>query len=407
MRWVILLFCKKKWTVLIYANGNNELEPEIWQSKLDLEKVKDSSNLNIVLQIGREARKLVEIIRPYDNIMKTSDIWTGVRRYHFKSEKFVKIKDLGYENMADPFSLYNFLEWSINQYPAEKYMLIMGGHVYQFVGALTDYSQNKPYIMGLPEMSRIFQLVKERLNVVLDLLILDVCFFNFIEVLYEFGKYEKSGFKYLLTYIYDGPLAGLPYDQIINVLKKKVKLNEVQVIKNIVNEIDRELVAFDINYEKMKNVKSLFHKLAGKYLNIKDKERPGINKFINHVIPEKAWYKDVKKLHQELQSLIIFKSSNSNRNPINVAQNLSNDPEKNNLYQKLAFSKKNDWLKILTGERNQENSKVIKNKKDIIPTVLSSKAVKANIKAMNPFLNQDNLNQIYKNLIKYKKWKIF
>lgn len=29
---------RKEWTILIYANGNNELEPEIWESKLDAEK---------------------------------------------------------------------------------------------------------------------------------------------------------------------------------------------------------------------------------------------------------------------------------------------------------------------------------------------------------------------------------
>lgn len=48
----------KQWTLLIYANGNNELEPEIWRSKLDAEKVGSSDNINVIMEIGREYPQL-------------------------------------------------------------------------------------------------------------------------------------------------------------------------------------------------------------------------------------------------------------------------------------------------------------------------------------------------------------
>src|SRR6056297_3646937 len=108
---------------MIYANGNNELEPEIWQSRLDIEKVVDDTNCNILLQIAREDRKLVEIIRPADDFPVINEKWTGVRRYIFKEGKAVLVEELGPVNMADPLCLYNFLNWSIKNYPAEKYML--------------------------------------------------------------------------------------------------------------------------------------------------------------------------------------------------------------------------------------------------------------------------------------------
>ena len=36
----------KEWTVLIYANGINELEPDIWKSKIDAEKSGSGENVN-------------------------------------------------------------------------------------------------------------------------------------------------------------------------------------------------------------------------------------------------------------------------------------------------------------------------------------------------------------------------
>ena len=40
------------------------------------------------------------------------------------------------------------------------------------------------------------------------------------------------------------------------------------------------------------------------------------------------------------------------------------------------------------------------------PTVLSPDAVKANIKAMNPFLNDKKINQIFNKVIHYKNWDL-
>ncbi len=392
---------------MIYANGNNELEPEIWQSRLDIEKVVDDTNCNILLQIAREDRKLVEIIRPADDFPVINEKWTGVRRYIFKEGKAVLVKELGPVNMADPLCLYNFLNWSIKNYPAEKYMLILGGHVYQFVGALTDYSQDKPYIMGFPEMANTLQLINKRLGIVIDILVLDVCYLNFIEVLYEFGKYEKRIIKYLLTYIYDGPLSGLPYKQIMKILQKYRKAEALQLIKRISEDVSRDLVAFDINYKKFKGVKELINKLSCQYLDIKETEKPSINRFINNVEPDKPWCKDVKKLSQSLQSLIItyHRFSKEEKNLINIAQKLPDDFKKIKLYYRLAFNKGNKWFEILTNKTiNNKLNYIEKNEQKFAPTLLFPDLIKANIEAMNTDLKQEILNNIYKKLSKYKNW---
>jgi hypothetical protein len=182
----------KEWTILLYANGNNELEPEMWQSKLDAEKVGSDTNVNVVIQISREEKQLVKIIRPFCRLPESPEDWTGTRRYYVLKGHSDLINNHGKLNMAHPLTLYEFIKWGMKKYPAKKYMLILGGHGYQFVGAMTDYSQDTPYIMGIPAMSKAINMACHESGNKIDILVLDICFFNFIEVIYQLGKDEDS-----------------------------------------------------------------------------------------------------------------------------------------------------------------------------------------------------------------------
>ena len=68
------------WTILIYANGNNELEPEITKviEKLKIENIKE--NFNILVQLARADEELVEKLRGTID-ENNKDRWHGVRRY--------------------------------------------------------------------------------------------------------------------------------------------------------------------------------------------------------------------------------------------------------------------------------------------------------------------------------------
>ena len=70
----------KKWTVLIYANGNNEFEPEMYQLLMDLMKMPANEQINIVVLLGRAEREMVKILRPGESFSNNQEIWAGVRR---------------------------------------------------------------------------------------------------------------------------------------------------------------------------------------------------------------------------------------------------------------------------------------------------------------------------------------
>ena len=73
--------------------------------------------------------------------------------------------------MANPKKLYDFISWGMQLYPANKYMLILGGHGYQFVGMMTDYSQKAAYIMGIPEMARAINMAANEAGRKIDALV--------------------------------------------------------------------------------------------------------------------------------------------------------------------------------------------------------------------------------------------
>ncbi|QHI72694.1 hypothetical protein [Aminipila terrae] len=116
------------WTILIYADGNNELEPEIRQSLLALEKAESNPNVHVVIQISRAEHKLVQLIR-HDMDIKNNNSWSGVRRYFVSKGKLHLTGNLKKVNMADPKQLCHFIKWGMASYPAKRYMLLLGGIV--------------------------------------------------------------------------------------------------------------------------------------------------------------------------------------------------------------------------------------------------------------------------------------
>lgn len=74
----------KKWTILIYADGNNEMEDIMYKSLLACEKVGSSNNINVIVQIGKLGN------------YKTDDnnSWSGVRRYYVENGYSILVEEL-------------------------------------------------------------------------------------------------------------------------------------------------------------------------------------------------------------------------------------------------------------------------------------------------------------------------
>ncbi|MBP2656491.1 MAG: peptidase clostripain [Firmicutes bacterium] len=387
---------RKHWTVLIYANGNNDLEPEMCQAMEAVSKVGSSDEVNIVMQIARAKLDLVKIIRRhYPSTVQQS--WSGVRRYYFAEDTPIMINKFKNVNMADPQQLYAFLSWGIRCYPAEKYMVILGGHGYQFVGTMTDYCQKAPYIMGIPEMVTAINRAANEQSKKIDVLLLDTCYFNCIEVLYELGRHPDHAVLKAVTYINSGPLEGLQYDKAINLLKKEPTSDSDTYIKELINSLRLDLVAFAVNHRKLQQIKQNTNQLAMSYCtpslinagtscNDDDQSKHELStQLISLVI-------HYKKVLQPANALIwIAKKPTDNLNLISR-------------YYRLSFAQQNHWTYYLSN-RTFDITNAFAQKKSLHPIKLTPSEVYAFITIMNPVLPEKDKKEILNTLFNYQNWK--
>lgn len=398
---------KQEWTILLYLNGNNELEPEMINSMLSLNNISSLDNINIIIEIGRESLELVKIIRPKETFHEIGENWTGVRRYCYENNKIILIEELGYINMSDPMNMYDFIKYGIENYEANHYMLIIGGHSCTVIGAIPDYTKGQPYIMGIPEMSNAIIKASNDLKVNIDLLILDMCYFNFIEIIYEFGKDERCPVKNILTYIGEGPLSGLPYDNIIKTLEKNINNNDIRVlIKQFVNNLNYNLVAFEIDNFKLENIKKLFNDIGDCYLNESINKEKTINKLFSNSTKDKIISPLVKDLQNSIKELIICHKQleDNNMGIVNILSELPDDLFQMLFYYRLNFSKLNKWCYLVNNKKIYDYNIADSNNSKLMSIELPIEILYKLIEIINPNVDEKDKKIILENLLKFKKW---
>ena len=113
----------KKWTIMVYINGKNNLESFALKDLNEMEMVGSSDKVNIVVELGR-----------IDGYCDEDGDWTGVRRYLVKKDgdtgeiSSPVVQYLGGSDMGDYKNLTAFGSWAKAAYPAEHYMLIVWNH---------------------------------------------------------------------------------------------------------------------------------------------------------------------------------------------------------------------------------------------------------------------------------------
>ncbi len=387
----------KEWTILIYANGNNELLPEIYNSKLKAEKVGSTSNINVVMEIGLDSMDIPFIMRPNQYISSFSSPWMGVRRYYINRNNSTLIEDLGKINMADHDNLYDFIAWGIKNYPAQKYMLIISGHGSSFVGVLPDFSQEAPYIMGVWEMCYVINKVKADTNTNIDILVLDMCYMNYLELVYELGKNPYPTVRNILTYISTCPLQGIPYNTIIKILEEHNNLNNTnELLKILIDEINENLIAINVNHGKLKRIKNLSNSIA--HLLLSNENKHSKEESLNYI----------NKINTKITSLIIYlnRCSEFNNKPIDIISKLSSDEPLPSMlldcYDKFSFANNNYWTSLLKDKTLLDplNITIPKAKLYMLP----KDSFKCLINAVNINLDEDETDSIVDEIFDFKKW---
>lgn len=126
------------WTVLLYSDADDQvLEQDILTDFNEAERVGSSDKVKIVAQLDR-----------FKGGFSGDGNWTSTKRYLITKDNDLNrigspvVQDLGEANMADPRTLVDFVEWGMQNYPADKYALILSDHGMGWPGGWSDPTSN-------------------------------------------------------------------------------------------------------------------------------------------------------------------------------------------------------------------------------------------------------------------------
>ncbi len=201
-----------EWTVIVYSDADDEvLEDSIWFDVNEMELVGSTNDVNIVVQLDR-----------YVGAFSGDGDWTSARRIYVTQDDDLNaihspvLMDLGEVDMGDPQTLVDFVTWAVQNFPAEKYALVMSDHGGGWTGGFSDASSRSK--LSIPEIAEALGQVRQNTGLErFELFGFDACLMAQIEVFgsfYPFTNYIVASEEVIPAYgwAYAAWLASLVQD---------------------------------------------------------------------------------------------------------------------------------------------------------------------------------------------------
>ncbi len=209
------------WTFMVYLDGDNDLESYGIEDFLEMARVGSDSNVNIVVQFDR--------IPGYDCRF---DNWSDCNRFvltsGMKPSRGEAVADWGdglggrEVDMADPQTLVDFAVWSMDNYPAERYALILWNHgggwraesnprLPTVKAVCWDDTSGSDNALMMKDVKNALSGIKSRRES-LDLIGFDACLMAMVEVAHEI----RDCGSVMVGSEETEPGGGWPYDTILN-----------------------------------------------------------------------------------------------------------------------------------------------------------------------------------------------
>ncbi len=239
---------KKKWTVMVFLNAANNLEPAGIEDVNEMEKVGSTRDMNLVVELvryhGIEKKPKSNggyFMNPYQE--RETQFYFGLdndpgnaRYYVLKDDDMVRVQSVVKAN-AGPAdggrkeSLADFGKWAVEHYPAENYALVIWNHGAGWSGV--SYDDNSKHGMDLPQVREGIEQIVSKLDngkKKIDILDFDACLMATAEVGYEL----KDVVDYLVASQETEPGDGMPYDEYLQFLVKYPESTPLSFAKSMV-----------------------------------------------------------------------------------------------------------------------------------------------------------------------------
>jgi hypothetical protein len=229
-----------EWTVMVYIGADNNLSGYVNGDVDEMERAGSTSEVNIICQIDGKAS-----YGGYNDYLGT---WSTVRRYRIQSGNSSNnridagfIADLGDLNSENPNVLRDFAIWAIDNYPAERYMLVLWNHgggwarpsPEPFKAIIWDDTNGDGSGIGFSngEYANMMSQICDHLGKTINVVGFDACIVGMLEI-----EYETMGYAdYLVHSEANVPGQGWDYDFLVS-LTANPYCTEEELINWIIDE---------------------------------------------------------------------------------------------------------------------------------------------------------------------------
>lgn len=220
----------KEWTVLLYLNGKNNLEPHAEANIKQIEKFGSSEKVQFVAEWGKLTDNTVKrllIQKSTDPTKVTSPI----------------LENLGAVDMGDYHNLQNFIDWGVKNYPAKHYFLVVWNHGYgwhedekadKHDGMQDDISEDDKtgHAITTPQLGLVLAEFAKTINHKVDIFATDACLMASLEVADEVAD---SAEIFLGSQDIE-PFEGWPYHHILTRWFKDLSISNREIAKIVGEE---------------------------------------------------------------------------------------------------------------------------------------------------------------------------
>lgn len=203
-----------RWTVLVYLDADNDLESAGIHNFNQMELAGSWKDVRIVVQMDR-----------MDGVDPNNDHWTDTRRYLITRDTNSKVMrsvrldaemPLGELDMADWRTLRDFVEWGVQEFPADHYCLIIWDHGTGWEMSVRSAPPKYKYVVtdntnGSTEMN-VTDIALALEGLPIDVLAFDACFMQQLEVAYQL----RNSARYLVGSAAAEPSPGFNYFSLLN-----------------------------------------------------------------------------------------------------------------------------------------------------------------------------------------------
>lgn len=234
-----------EWLIMLYQDADDKiLEEDIYVDFNEAERAGSADDMHVVAQLDR-----------FQGGYRGGGDWTGVKRFYVTLDGDLgnagsaEVADLGELNMADGQTLVDFVTWAVENYPAQKHVLILSDHGMGWPGGWTDPTAPRSSGGGSPMEQRMGdQLFLHELDEALteirrqtgiekfELIGMDACLMSHIEVYSALQPHAR----YAVASQETEPAVGWAYTSFLSALARDPNVDGAELGRLIVESYIQE-----------------------------------------------------------------------------------------------------------------------------------------------------------------------